>query len=331
MCDIPTPATILPTPAAYCAGCRKCQLFLKEKKVVDSTQKVVITNDGVPTPLPIEEVVVAADHLAAIRAEVKQLKENSIEAALALDELSNKYAIAQQALAERTTEFKIANHKKNYISVLKLLTVAEKFDGFAKGGYVRNVVSHAVRHQFEKCVDGEKLTLVFEQQEMADSFLGNCSRFLFFSLIGINVLNQGYISYTLHDAVGDTVCEVRIIVDPNFGWESLSEGAIFKASNKTIIVPGLSLSTFFSDCDQNIFRFSDKGYNELIRLVVSPDQKYANYIHRLFNLGEEYKLIHDSIRLEIYSDRLVPKHYHDDNVKYSLKSLSGTTFVEVQL
>lgn len=96
-------------------------------------------------------------------------------------------------------ELKVEKEKRKFIVIKNFLLHAEKQGGFACGKYVGNVVVHALRQQFERCLTTSVNTM-FSSAASIDYSTESVKDELTYVKEKV---------YTLRDSIGDVVASVR--------------------------------------------------------------------------------------------------------------------------
>ena len=242
----------------------------------------------------------------------RKLAESYCKTALLRDELDTSLNTITKLSTQLNTakmNYKISTNKRKYIAVLELLIVAEKHQGFVRGSYVRNTISNTLMRNFNYD-EVNYLNLIFSKESDKKSFCCTeiARRLCMMTNEKASLHPLECVNYLYTDILGDVIITIRMFGSDNYGFESYSEHAKFIPSMNKIVCEGMSLSTFYNDCTDGIYRLSNIGYNHLL-----DEKTYPNMSEQLVNLSKKYIIVHKKNKLNFY-----------DNTEEALKE-SGIT------
>lgn len=227
------------------------------------------------------EDAVKLKELEEAYASLSQLHENSVSALKTVvserdqlksanEKLDKLYSDLVTVHTKKITEIeeleKSLNESKSrhlFAAVIGLLKITENHFCYVHGRYVRDMIIPAMSRDFVKCKPCS-IHLVFKNVQNLNNFLAETSACLVEYREKPTILGANTKKYHLVDSLGDFVGKVRLYVEQyHYGWESYTEEAYYVPSSNEIVVPHQSVSEFFSDCKQNVYRLSPLGFEKL--------------------------------------------------------------------
>lgn len=206
-------------------------------------------------------------------------------------------------LEEARNELVTVREKHNYASTLELLKIAEIHKCYVHGRYVRDVVVPALRSDFGKCKD-TSVHLVMENTSLLTSLLQNAGERLREYKDKKTLSGCSVKKYHWFDSLGDITANVRIYLKKiNGGYESESlSNDVYFIPSKNQIVTSNSLSQFYDDCNKNLYRFTESGWDLIYKDLEKASERCL--VTKLNYLMLKYTVItHDGRKLYFINNK----------------------------
>lgn len=267
-----------------------CSLYTRSSNILQPKSEIDVARvevDALKTSCveemkaPLAEKASLLEQLTSAKASSNTLAQSLL--ALKEEKRDNQISFSNAALLLEKTMSRVS-------SILHFLVTAEKYKGFVHGEFVRKTVIHLLAHKFESCIKEEYINLVFRCKKDQERFQGGvCSKFSYiYPESNTDILDNKFLVMLLQDNLGRIIAKVRMFTGEDHGWESFNESVYFVPSENKIYTNGCSLSEFYDDCANGVYRFTEKGFKDLIS---DPKKGFEGYGEDLLAISTNYCLM----------------------------------------